>query len=344
MIDLRTKYMGLELKNPIIAGSSGLTNTVANLQELEKQGVGAICLKSIFEEQITHETKQLLNSNDPKIQEWKDSHEKMVKKNPYIYSESLEYISNFAKENTVEQYLKFISEAKKTVKVPIIASIHCVSQYDWTYFAKRIQNAGADAIELNVYILPSDFERKSEENEKIYFDIIAEVKKYITIPIALKIGFYFSGLSNTVMELSKTGISGLVLFNRQFRPDIDIEKIELTASNIYSNPTEYSHTLRWIAILSGRVKCDIAATSGIHNYESVVKNLLAGANAVQIASVLYKDGFTKIASILSDLEKWMQRHNFNKIDDFRGKLSQVSVENPAAYERVQFMKLYSNIE
>jgi len=343
MTDLTTKYLGLTLKNPIIAGSSGLTNNIANLKELESQGVGAIVLKSIFEEQIRFETNELMNSDDDKIKDWKKSFEEIIKKNPYIYEEAHDYIANFAKENTLKEYLDFITEAKKVVSIPIIASVHCISQYDWAYFAKRIQNAGADALELNVYILPSDFNRTSTEKENIYFDIVKEVKKYVTIPIVLKIGFYFSALANTVLELSKTGISGLVLFNRQFRPDIDIEKMELTSANILSNQSEASHTLRWIAILSGKVSCDIAASSGIHGYESIIKQILAGANAVQMVSSLYNNGFGSIPYIISNIEKWMERHNFKTIDEFRGKLNQANVANPAAYERVQFMKLYSDI-
>jgi len=336
--------MGLELRNPLIVGSSGLTNSVEHLKEIAQNGAGAVVLKSIFEEQIKLETEKLLKSDNQQVATWKTAFDNIVGENDFMYEEALSYIGNFAKEHTLTDYLNFVSEAKKAIDIPLIASIHCVSQYDWQYFAKRIQNAGADAIELNVYLLPSDFRHSPEQNEKVYYDIVNEVKKHITIPFALKIGYYFSSLAQSVVKLSESGVSGLVLFNRPYNPDIDIHKMELTATHIYSSADEYARTLRWIAILSGRSQCDLAASGGIHDYESIVKQLLAGAKAVQMASFFYKNGFQKIGGILKDIENWMTQHNFNTIEDFRGKLSQTNIANPAAYERVQFMKLYSKIE
>jgi len=343
MINLSTTFMGLPLRNPIIAGSSGLMNNLDYLKRLDSSGVGAVVLKSIFEEQIRIESEDFLNSDSSKVKEWKSILQEIELQNDYYYEEALTYINQFAKEHTLEQYLTFISEAKKQLSVPVIASIHCISQYHWSYFAKLIEEAGADALELNVYVLPSDASRSGTENEQVYFDIVAQIMKVVSIPVSLKIGYYFSGLVQTVTRLSQTGISALTLFNRPFHPDIDIEQLKLSSGHIYSNPDEYIQTLRWVAILSGRVQCEIAASTGIHDYKAVVKQLLAGASAIQIASALYADGPQVIGQLLKGLEEWMQRHDFQTISQFKGMLGQNRIENPAALERVQFMKHYSRI-
>lgn len=335
--------MGLQLKNPVIAGSSGLTNSIAELKEIAAKGAGAVVLKSIFEEQIRHETEELLKGQGDKMDSMNKGFGDIMSSRAYDYAEAYAYIADFAKEHALSDYLNFIREAKKAVDIPVIASINCATQYDWTYFARRIEEAGADALELNVYMLPTDKERDSGYYEKLLSDIATNVLKQVKIPVALKISYYFSGLAKTIIDLSNTGIKGLVMFNRPFQPDIDIDKLEVTTSHITSHPREYAHTLRWMAILSGRTGCDLIASTGIHDYESVVKQLLAGAQAVQIASVLYQKGFDQIAYILNDLKNWMEKNKFEKIEDFRGKLSQVNIENPADYERVQFMKLYSKI-
>lgn len=344
MVDLSCKYLGLKLRNPLIVGSSGLTSSLENLKTIDRLGAGAVILKSVFEEQIKFETDKFIGSDDREIKTWKEAFEGIVSEKEFYYEEAFNYLTSYAKEHTLKKYLSFISEAKKAIGIPVIASINCTTQYDWQYFAKRIQEAGADALELNVYLLPSDFEKKGNENEQVYFDIIREVRKFVTIPVALKTGYYFSGLSKTLLELSETGIAGLTLFNRPYNPDIDIEELQVSASNMFSNDTEYTNTLRWVAILSGRVKCDIAASTGIHNYQTVVKQLLAGADAVQMASVFYKHHFEVLPPIIKGLEEWMTRHSFNKISDFRGSLSRKNIKNPASYERVQFLRLFSNIE
>ena len=343
MIDLSCNYLGLKLKNPIIVGSSGLTNSIENLKNIASQGAGAVILKSIFEEQIKFETDKFIESNDPEMKSWQDAFQGIVGKNEYYFDEAFEYLTNYAQEHALGHYLTFISDAKKAIDIPVIASIHCTTQYDWQYFAKRIQEAGADALELNAYILPSDFEKTSIETEQVYFDIIEEVKKFITIPFSLKIGYYFSSLAQTTLRLSETGIAGLTLFNRPYNPDINIETIEINSSNIFSTNTEYMHTLRWVALLAGKLKCDIAASTGIHDCETVIKQLLAGADAVQMVSVFYKHDFDVIPKLLSGLEAWMKNHNFNTIHDFKGLLSRKNVHNPASYERVQFIRLYSSI-
>jgi len=343
MIDLSCKYLGLPLKNPVVVGSSGLTSSVENLKVIAEKGAGAVILKSIFEEQIKFETDKLMHSDDPGMKSWQDAFQGIVNKDEFYFDEAFDYLTNYAKEHTLNHYLNLVKDAKSAIDIPVIASINCTTQYDWQYFAKRIQDAGADALELNAYILPSDFDKDGSEIEQVYFDIINEVEKYITIPFSLKIGFYFSSLARTAMKLSETGIAGLTLFNRPYNPDIDISTIEINASNMFSADSEYSHTLRWVALLSGRVKCDIAASTGIHNHETVIKQLLAGADAVQMVSVFYRKHFDVLPGIIKGLETWMKEHHFNAIADFKGLVSHTNVHNPASYERVQFIRQYSSI-
>jgi dihydroorotate dehydrogenase (fumarate) len=347
MIDLSCNYLGLKLKNPLIVGSSGLTASIENLKTIDRMGAGAVVLKSIFEEQIKFETDKLLQSDNPEMESWQKAFQGIVSKTEFYYEEAFSYLTSYAKEHTLKHYLSLIAEAKKEIAIPVIASINCSSQYDWQYFAKRIQEAGADALELNVYLLPSDFEKSGIENEKVYFDIIREVKKYVTIPVSLKTGYYFSSVAQTLLRLSETGIAGLTLFNRPYNPDIDIETMKISVSNMFSAGTEYSHSLRWVALMAGRLKCDIAASTGIHNHETVIKQLLAGADAVHLVSVFYKHqghNFDILPALIKGLETWMIQHKFNTIADFKGVLSRKNVQNPATYERVQFLRLFSSIE
>jgi len=342
--DLTTNYMGLTLNCPLIASSSGLTNDIQRIQQMEGKGIGAVVLKSIFEEQILAETDKLIQNNESeKMQTFSSAFSNIIQSKSYQYEEAYAYISNFAREQTLADYLTFIKEVKKTVNIPVIASINCVSAYNWYYFARRIEEAGADAIELNIYLLPTQLQTNGSSYEKIYFEIIKAVRRQVSIPVALKLGFYFSGLSKTIIELSNSGINALVLFNRPYTPDIDIDKFEITATNIYSSEHDYAHTMRWLAILSGRLGCDLAAATGVHDYKSAIKQLLAGADAIQIASVLYEKGLDSIPEILNGIKSWMEIKNFSKISDFKGKMNQINIENPASYERVQFMKLYSKI-
>ena len=344
MGDLSCRYLGLDLRNPIVIGSSGMTSTIEHLKELYNKGAGAVVLKSIFEEQIRVEMEDFIQSDAPQAKPWKETFDGIIDQTEFYYDEAHEYLTHYAKEHSLNQYLKLISDAKKSINIPVIASINCATQHYWQYFAKKIQDAGADAIELNVYLLPSNFDKSGDENEKVYFDIINEVKKFITIPISLKIGYYFSSLAQTAMKLSETGIGGLTLFNRPYNPDIDINKPEICSSDRLSSSTEYFHTLRWAALLSGRLKCDIAAATGIHCAESIIKQLLAGAAVVQMTSAFYKRKYDIIPSILADIEKWMKDHKFSSVSDFKGTLSQVNVQNPCSYERVQFIRLYSDAD
>ncbi len=326
MVDLSTKYLGLELRNPIVVGSSGLTDSVQRILDLEKNGAGAVVIKSLFEEEIIHEMEES---------------QRQMMSGGHIYPEIFDMFDMTDIEDTVTKYLNTITEAKKVCKIPIIASVNCVSSEEWTVFGKRIQEAGADALELNLFVLPSDFSRTGEENEAVYFDVIKKIKQEITIPISLKISYFFSNLGSTIQKLSKTGISGLTLFNRFFSPDFDIDSLKVFPASIYSTPAELSTSLRWIAIMAERVDCDLAASTGIHDGKAVIKQILAGANAVHIASCLYKFGPEYIQNILKDMQDWMDDNGYKSLKEFKGKMSQAKSSNPAAFERGQFMKHFS---
>ena len=326
MANLTVSYMGLSLRNPIIAASSGLTNSLIDIKEFEENGAGAIVLKSIFEEEIRRELEKDLNK---------------MNRADFLYPETMDYYDTFASDDSLTNYLKLIKNAKQAVNIPIIASINCVTAEKWPYYAQNLQDAGADALELNVFVMPSDLKKSADENEKIYFDIVTEVKKHVKIPVALKISYYSANLGAFIQKLSNSGIDGLVLFNRFYSPDIDINNFEVLSTNVLSSPKELSISLRWIAIMSGRVGCDLAASTGIHDGAGVIKQLLAGANVVQVASVFYKNGKVQLATMLDELSKWMDQKGFKTIDEFRGKMSQAKINNPAAYERMQFMKYFA---
>ena len=327
MADISTVYMGMNLRSPIIAGSSGLTNTLKNIREMENHGIGAVVLKSLFEEQIRHETRQTLAMQPPSA-----------------YPEAMDYIHHYTQQHSLEAYLKLIRDAKASTSIPIIASINCVSSAEWTSFAAEIELAGADALELNIFVLPSDPFRTGEENEKIYFDIINEIKKKVKIPVSIKLSWYFSSLAKTLTQLSWTGISGMVLFNRFYSPDIDLDDMEVMSSHVFSQPGEMHMPLRWIAMLSDRLHCDIAGSTGVDNGESAIKMLLAGAKAVQVASAFYKYGFTRISDINQQISDWLDVKGYASVAEIIGKMNIRNIENPAAYERVQFMKHFAGIE
>lgn len=328
MANLSTTYMGLKLKNPIIIGSSGLTNSVENIKEAAANGAAAVVLKSLFEEQILHSASHTLMQNE----------------GSNYYPEAEDYIRNYTRSSDLDNYLKLIRDSKKAVDIPIIASINCVSSREWTDFAKKIEEAGADALELNIFVLPSDPTKSGEQNEALYFDILEKITKTVKIPVSAKVSYYFSGMAKMALKLSWTGISGLVLFNRFFSPDIDIDNFEVKATNVFSTPAELSTSLRWVAMLSSQVQCDIAASTGIHDGKAVIKQLLAGAKAVQVASVIYKKGFKEVQFMLDEITVYMDQHNFKTLDQFIGRMSVKKAENPAAYERVQFIKHFSGIE
>jgi dihydroorotate dehydrogenase (fumarate) len=322
MADMTTKYMGLELKNPIVVGSSGLTESVEKVEACAKAGAGAVVLKSIFEEQILHDVSRLARASDV----------------AYWHAEAADYINQYGREHAVDAYIQLMREAKERVTIPVIASIHCVSAGGWTEFAKRAEDVGVDALELNVYVTPADKRLNARDNEQLYVDIVKAVKKAASIPVALKIGRHFSSLPEMATELGYAGVDALVLFNRFRRIDFDIEKLALVPGNLLSTPDEMTVPLRWVSLLSGDVDYDIAATTGVHDGKAVVKQLLAGARAVQVCSVLYQKGVGHIHAMLAEVEDWMKRHGYTSIEDFRGKLSREASRDPAAYERLQFMK------
>ena len=328
MADLSTTYMGLSIKSPLVIGSSGLTNSVENIEKFAKLGAGAVVLKSLFEEQIMHEVNFTIKQD----------------KSSNHYPEAEDYIRNYTKQNSVQHYLDLIKAAKEKVDIPIIASINCTSASEWTSFAKSIEAAGANGLELNIFVLPSDFNHSGEENENIYFDIVNKVKKETSLPISVKLSYHFSSLANTLEKLSWTGIKSITLFNRFFSPDIDINKMEIKPSFVYSKPEDLGISLRWVALLSNRLQCELSASTGVHNGEALIKQLLAGAQTVQVASVLYKEGFDSITVILDTLRNWMKENKFENTSDFRGQLSVAKNANSGAYERVQFMKHFAGIE
>jgi dihydroorotate dehydrogenase (fumarate) len=328
MVDLSTQYMGLKLRNPLIAGSSGLTFKLDHLKEMEEKGIGAVVLKSIFEEQIEMQAQQLFKQAST----------------AFDYTEAYDYITNYSSSQAVDEYLTLIRKAKENLSIPVIASINCYSLSQWVSYVKEIEKAGADGIELNIFILPSDPNLLAVEIEKQYYNIIDKVLEETQLPVAVKLGYYFTDLARFVTQLSWKKIKGLVLFNRTYSPDIDIENMQVVAANPFSTSHDVVLPLRWIALLSDRVQCDFCASTGVHKVEDAIKLILAGAKAVQLVSVLYQEGTEVIPTILKDMQTWMERHNFSKISDFRGKLSYHSSTNPAVYERIQFMKYFSGIE
>lgn len=323
MTNISTRFFGLELKSPVIAASSSMTGQLEQIIKLAEAGAGAIVLKSIFEEEIYHELQEELNlrsdlNSDP---------------------EYLDYFDYVIKDENIRKYLKLIVDAKHRTVVPIVASVNCVTSSDWVLFARKIEEAGADALELNMFICPSDGLKTSENNEQFYFETIHKVLEVVKIPVTIKISHYFSNLSSIVEKLSKTGIAGITIFNRFYSPDIDIQNQSVIVSDVLSSPNDYILPLKWTGILSGQMNCDLAATTGIHSAETAIKFILAGASAVQIASVMYKEGPSVIGHINQEISDWMDQKGYGKLDDFKGSLSQTTT-SAQAWERVQFMKYF----
>ena len=327
MPDLSTSYLGLQLKNPIIVGSSGLTDSVEKIVHLEAMGAGAVVLKSLFEEEIIMEMEETIYA--------------MTNRN-FVFPETMDYMETIVKDDILLNYLELIADAKKAVEIPVIASINCVSSQKWTYFAKEIEKAGADALELNLFFLPTDTQRGEKEIMQATFDIISKVKGSIRIPVALKISTFQSNLLRYVEHIDQAGVEGIVLFNRSWLPDIDINHLVVSSGFVLSSPSDIGNTLRWVSLVSGRVNCDIVASTGVHDGAGLIKQLLVGANACQIVSTLYINDLSHIRKMTDDLSKWMEDHEFESISAFKGRLSQANSGNPAAWERVQFMKHFRN--
>jgi len=325
MNELYTKYLGLDLRSPLIAGSCNLTDNADNLKEIERAGAGAVVLKSIFEEEIYLEYASELKKMGP-------------------MEENLEFLDYYdveIRQDNLKRYLGLITSAKAALHIPVIASINCVTSQNWSFFAEKIEAAGADALELNLFILPSDLRQSSSDNENTYFGIIRQVTSRVKIPVSVKISPYFSNLGRMIQDISASGIKGMVLFNRFYSPDIDIDREIVRSAPKLSSPDDYLLPLRWIGMMANRVECDLAASTGVHDWKSAVKLLLAGAQTVQLVSVLYKEGFKAIADFNTQIVSWMEKKNYAGIEDFRGKLAMGTQINPAEYERVQFMKTFS---
>jgi len=327
MADISTTYLGLKLKSPVIAGSSPLTDNVKSIKNLADAGVGAVVLKSLFEEQIMMDVDSLQVNN---IHGSYDDIENLA--------------SYFTKQKSVNEYLTLIKEAKKATDIPIIASINCMSPGEWIDFAVKIEAAGADALELNIFLMPASVEFSGQDYEKTYFDLIDQVVKKVKIPISIKISNYFSGMANFLSRLSQTGIQGMVLFNRFYDTDIDVDKQTLTSRSFSSHVADNSNVLRWIGILSPHVSCDLAASTGVVDGDTVIKDMLAGATATQVVSVLLTQGPGIVQKINDRLKQWMKEKNYLHTSDFIGKLNQKNVKKPILFERTQFMKYFSNLD
>ncbi len=330
MADLTTKYLGLNLKNPIIAASSGLTASLQDIKQLESNGAAAVVLKSLFEEEILLEAKE-------KIKE--------AEKDNFMYtelSETFDYIDLHVKEDKFDDYLKLVSDVKEKVLIPVIASVNCVTPYEWTEFTMNIEKAGADALELNIFLNPTDLSDK--DFEQTHIDIIKKVIQQVSIPVSVKISPYYTKLGVLIKKISEAGVAGIVLFNRFYTPDIDLETMKIISANIYSTPVEQGNVLRWTGLMANKIECDLAASTGIHTSQDIIKQILVGANAVQLASVLYQKGIEHIPVLLKEIEVWMDKKGFQYINQFKGKVSQESSGDPASFERMQFMKFFSGIK
>ena len=322
MTDLTTRFAGLTLKNPVIISSSGLTDNVQKIRKLEEFGAGAVVLKSIFEEQILYEANTLSETSD--------------------YPEAGDYIRYYTKSNSLDQYLRLIQSAKKEVSIPVIASVNCISSKDWTDFTRSIEAAGADAIELNVYFLPVNTDVEGQVYEENYLELLTTIKKKVGLPVIMKLGPNFTHPVRFIEKLYHRGVDAVVLFNRFYSPDINVDELKMTSSEVFSSPSDIRHSLRWVAIVSSIIdQVHIAASTGIHDGKAVVKQLLAGAQAVQVCSTLYKNGPAYLAEMISGLVTWMEAKKFRRIDDFRGMMSYSNIPDPAVYERSQFMRYFS---
>lgn len=324
MVDLSVKYVGLELKSPIIVSSSGLTSSVTRIKKIAEAGAGAVVLKSLFEEQIKFEIGNMDTAGE--------------------YPEAGDYLKTYARENSVNNYLELISTAKDAVDIPVIASVNCYSSNEWIDFTARMEEAGADAIELNIYYLANDKKKEPRSYENVYLDILKAVKKKVTVPLIIKLGMHFSNLTWMTEQLLQNGASGIVLFNRFYAPDINTDDLTIGSAEVLSTPADIRHSLRWVGIISSEVEnIDISASTGVHSGLGAVKQLLAGAETVQVCSVLYRNGIDYLKDIIGEMKAWMEKKKYNSIDEFKGKLSYSNIKDPAAYERAQFIKYFSKM-
>lgn len=320
---LSTTYLGLKLKSPIIVSSSTLTGSVESIKRCAEAGAGAVVLKSIFEEQIVSEIKREEGYTDVDIYD--------------SYPEAQEYLNTHMRGTELDFYESLVRESKKMVDIPIIASVNCSDKGEWIRIAKELQDAGADALELNIAIAAFDRDLDPRWIEEEYVDILTEVEKNINIPVSVKLGDHFTNISRVAFGLAKAGAKGLVLFNRFYNPDINVEKMKVVPGNSISAPEENHNTLRWISLLSSQgIPCELSASRGVYTGEDAVKQILAGAKSVQVCSTLYRNGIDYIKQMNADVEAWMDRHGFENVDDFRGIVNKK--EDIKVVERLQYLR------
>ena len=328
MSDLSTSYLGLNLKNPIVASASPISKNIDKARKLEEAGISAIVMYSLFEEQIIHESLEL----DHFLTRGTDS-----------YAEALTYLPDGGMYAVgPDRYLSQVAGLKKALSIPVIGSLNGVSKGGWTSHAKQIQDAGADALELNLYYIPTDPDLTAQELEDAQVELVAEVKSAITIPLAVKLSPFITALPNFARRIVEAGANGLVLFNRFYQPDFDLEELEIVHSLDLSTSAEMRLPLRWISILHGKVNADFALTSGVHTANDVLKSMMAGAKVAMMASNLLHNGEQVIPSMLTELKWWMESHEYESIEQMQGSMSQKSVKEPAAFERANYMKVLTS--
>jgi dihydroorotate dehydrogenase (fumarate) len=330
MMDLTTTYLGLTLKNPLVASASPLTKRMDLARRIEDAGMAAVVMYSLFEEQIIHESREL---------------DYFIHRGKIAFAEVQSYFPEFDAYNTgPDGYLEEVQRLKQTVSIPVIASLNGVSTGGWIDYAQKIEQAGADALELNIYYLPNDPDLTSAELEDAYVNLARDVRSRVKIPSAVKLSPWFTSLPNVARRLAEAGANGLVLFNRFYQPDFDLEELEVVPNLVLSTSTDLRLPLRWIAMLYGRIKVDFAASSGVHTAEDVIKVMMAGASVSMMTSTLLKYGVDRAAQILADLGNWMEEHEYESIMQMKGSMSQQAVAEPAAFERVNYMKVLNSFE
>ncbi len=327
-MDLTTTYMGLQLKNPLVPSSSPLMRNRDDLRRMEEAGAAAVVLHSLFEEEILHESHTL---------------DKYLTHSTDSFSEAMSYFPEASEyKTTPDKYLEHVAWAKRALGIPVIASLNGVSTGGWIDYARQIEEAGANGLELNVYYLPTDPTLTSGEVEQIYLDVLKDVKTAVSIPVAMKLNPYFSAMANMASRLADAGADGLVLFNRFYQPDLDPEALEVVPHLVLSNSYEMRLPLRWIAVLYGRIQSDLALTTGIHNVDDIVKGLMAGAKITMMASELLKNGIGRINELLIGLETWLIEHEYDSVAQMQGSLSQINCAEPAAFERANYMRVLNS--
>jgi dihydroorotate dehydrogenase (fumarate) len=330
MVDLTTSYLGLTLKSPVVASASPISKKLEGIKRLEEAGAGAVVMYSLFEEQITHDSLAL---------------DHFLNRGTDTFAESLSYFPDLEKYNVGPgEYLDLIHNAKRAVGIPVIASLNGVSTGGWTEYAKKMEEAGADALELNMYYVPTDPALSSMDIEQNYVNLVKDVRAQVNIPLAVKLSPYFTSLPHLAHRLVGAGANSLVLFNRFMQPDLDIETLEVSPNLQLSTSAELRLPLRWIAILYGRVGCDFGLTSGVHTGTDVLKAMMAGANVAMIASELLHNGIGRITEILSDVTSWMENYEYTSIQQMQGSMSQQAVAEPAAFERANYMKALQSFD